>query len=119
MRLVTLIFIVGLAIIAAIPPATAQSIGSIAAVNHVGESMTVCGRVASATVVAQQSMQLSFDQPYPSQTFSVLIQGEDRPKFNGRELTLIGRRMCGSGMIKLVQGRAQMTLKDPSRLTPE
>ncbi|MEJ0069544.1 MAG: hypothetical protein WDO24_13340 [Pseudomonadota bacterium] len=49
----------------------------------------------------------------------MLIPGEDRPKFNGRELTLIGRRMCGSGMIKLAQGRAQMTLKEASRLTPE
>lgn len=119
MRLITLIFIAGFATAAATSPATAQSIGSIAAANHVGESITVCGRVASATIVAPQAMLLAFDQPYPGQTFSVLISSEDRPKFNGRELTLIGRRMCGSGMIRLVQGRAQMTLKDPSRLTPE
>jgi hypothetical protein len=119
MRPVLLVIGIALSGAGAAGPAAAQSIGSIAAMNHVGESMTVCGRVASATVVAQQSMQLSFDQPYPGQTFSVLILGEDRPKFNGRELAMIGRRMCGSGTIKLVQGRAQMTLKDPSRLTPE
>jgi hypothetical protein len=111
--------LLAVALAAASSPAAAQSIGSLAATNHVGESMTVCGRVASATVIPQQSMLLAFDQPYPSQLFSVLIPGEDRAKFNGRETTLIGRRMCGSGLIKLAQGRAQMTLKDPTRLTPE
>ncbi|MEJ0069545.1 MAG: hypothetical protein WDO24_13345 [Pseudomonadota bacterium] len=65
MRPVTLIGSIGFLVIAATLPASAQSIGSTAALNHVGENMTVCGRVASATVVAAQSMMLSFDQPYP------------------------------------------------------
>jgi hypothetical protein len=113
------VFLIGLALASLAAPASAQSIGSMAAINHAGESVTVCGRVASATVVDKQAMLLGFDQPYPGQPFSVLIPGEDRPKFNGRELTVTGRRMCGSGMIKLVQGRAQMILKDPTRLMPE
>jgi hypothetical protein len=113
------VLLVGLALASLGAPASAQSIGSMAAPNHAGESATVCGRVASATVVGQQAMLLGFDQPYPAQPFSVLIPGEDRAKFNGRELALIGRRMCGSGMIKLVEGRAQMILKDPTRLQPE
>jgi hypothetical protein len=111
--------LIGLALASFGVPASAQSIGSLAAINHAGESVTVCGKIASATVVDKQAMLLGFDQPYPTQSFSVLIQGEDRPKFNGRELSMIGRRMCGSGTIKLVQGRAQMILKDPTRLTPE
>jgi hypothetical protein len=115
------VLLIGLALadLGAAAPAAAQSIGSTAALNHVGESMTVCGRVASASVVAPQAMLLGFDQPYPAQSFSVLIPSEDRTKFNGRELAMVGRRMCGSGMVKLAQGRAQMILKDPSRLTPE
>jgi len=113
------LLLIGLALAGLAGPAAAQSIGSMAAINHAGESATVCGRVASATVLDKQAMLLGFDQPYPAQRFSVLIQGEDRPKFNGRELTLIGRRMCGSGMIRMVEGRAQMTLKDPTRLVPE
>jgi len=100
-------------------PAAAQSIGSAAAINHINETVTVCGLVASAKVVAQQSVVLAFDYPQPTQRFSVLIQARDRMKFNGRELTMVGHRMCGTGVVKMVDGRAQMIIQDSAQLVPE
>jgi len=111
----------GLALLAllAAAPASAQTIGSMAAANHAGENVTVCGRVASVKILPQQDVVLSFDYAYPSQFFSVLILGMDRQKFNGNELTMVGHRMCGSGIVRLVEGRAQMLIKDATKLAPE
>jgi hypothetical protein len=100
-------------------PAAAQSIGSMAAINHVNETVTVCGLVASAKVIAQQSVLLAFDYPQPTQRFSVLIQARDRMKFNGRELMTVGHRMCSTGTVKMVDGRAQMIIQDDAQLVPE
>lgn len=100
-------------------PVSAQEIGSVAAINHAGENVTVCGVVASVNVLAKQDVVLAFDYPYPGQRFSVMITAMDRGKFNGREFAMKGHRMCSSGIVRLVEGRAQMTLKDPDRLLPQ
>ena len=100
-------------------PAAAQQIGSVAAINHAGEIVTVCGLIASVTVVGKQDVVLAFDYAYPGQRFSVMIQAMDRGKFNGREYAMQGHRMCSTGTVRLVSGRAQMTLKDPDKLLPQ
>src|SRR5262252_3493302 len=75
-----------------------ESISPSQAAAHVGETKTVCGRVAS-TKFAESSNRsptfLNLDQPYPKQIFTAVIWGADRPKFNrAPEAAFQGKQIC-------------------------
>jgi hypothetical protein len=56
------------------------------AASHVGETATVCGTIASTTYAAQDPMVPTFldiGKPYPNQSFSAIIFGNDRPVVRG------------------------------------
>jgi len=100
-------------------PAMAQNLLTVspqAALNHAGERIIVCGRVASANFVGDKSLVVAIDAPYPAQMFSFQILPADHVKFGTPELSLLDKRVCGTGTIQMVQGRAQMTLRDPNQL---
>jgi hypothetical protein len=62
----------------------AQTITAAEAENHIGDTATVCGQVASTKYAASSRGQPTFinlDKPYPSPIFTVLIWGLDRAKF--------------------------------------
>jgi hypothetical protein len=112
----------GLALAVAAGPAAAQfpaPVSPQAAINHVGQSVVVCGQIASANFVAGKAVLLAVDTPYPGQAFSLLIRPIDRAKFGAPELSLLGKRVCSGGTIVLAQGRAQMILADPKQLTSQ
>ena len=89
-----------------------------AALNHIGERSAVCGQVMTTRIdTADQSMVIAIDVPYPAQQFSFLILAVDRTKFGTPELTLLQKRICGTGIIQLAQGHAQMLLREPTQLT--
>lgn len=120
-------------------PALAQNYPTVnpnSALNHLGEQVVVCGRVASANFIGgqprnqttgtpsgntpsitSQSLLLAYDYPFPGQIFSLLIPPQDRIKFGTPEFSLIGKKMCVGGTIRNYQGRAQMVLSTPSQIT--
>jgi hypothetical protein len=54
--------------------------------QHVGETATVCGVVASGRYAERTRGRptfLNLDKPYPDQVFTILILGENRAKFGG------------------------------------
>ena len=58
--------------------------------NHVGETATVCGRVASIHFAEKAKGLPTFmnlDMPYPKQVFTIVIWGTDRLKFGNPERT--------------------------------
>jgi hypothetical protein len=58
-----------------------QSITPAEAANHIGETATVCGKVASTHCAARSHGHPTFinlDKPYPNSPFTVLIWGSDR-----------------------------------------
>ena len=64
------------------------AISATEAKDHVGETTTVCGEVASAHYAAKNRGNPTFinlDKPYPNEIFTVLIWGSDRPKFGDPE----------------------------------
>jgi hypothetical protein len=70
--------------------------------NHVGETATVCGRVASAHFAEKTKGLPTFmnlDTPYPKQIFTIVIWGADRPKFGNPERTYNHKNICVSGKI--------------------
>lgn len=70
--------------------------------DHIGETATVCGTVAStrySTSTRGQPTFLNFDKPYPNQIFTVLIWGNNRSKFGTPEADYKGKEICVTGKI--------------------
>jgi hypothetical protein len=111
--------VIVLLVLAAAANALAQNAPKVspqAALNHLGERVTVCGRIASANFVANKALLLAFDTPYPGQSFSAVIQAIDRIKFGTPEMSLPGKRVCATSTIAITDGRAQMLLREPNQL---
>ena len=55
------------------------------AIHHVGETATVCGKVASTRYARRSTGKptfLNLDKPYPDQILTAVIWGKDRNKFS-------------------------------------
>ncbi len=99
--------------------AGAASLSAADAASHVGEDAKVCGVVASAKFAVNSPAQttlLNLDKPYPEQVFTVVIFGDDRPKFGAPETALQGKRICVSGVIQLYHEKPEIILKEPRQL---
>jgi hypothetical protein len=87
--------------------------------NHVGESATVCGKVAStyyAFTKGRRPTFLSIDKPYPNEIFTVLIWGSDRLKFDTPEERYKHKSICATGQITSYRGVAQIIAHDPEQI---
>ena len=104
----------------ALPLARAQkSLTAGEAKNHVGEPGTVCGKVVS-TRYAESSRGrptfLNFDQPYPNETFTIVIWGNDRSKFSDPETVYRGKHICVTGKISEYKGVPEIVANAPSQV---
>jgi hypothetical protein len=87
--------------------------------NHVGETATVCGRVASAHFAEKAKGLPTFmnlDMPYPQQIFTIVIWGADRTKFGNPERTYSHRNVCVSGKITSHHGIPEITINTPEQI---
>ena len=98
-----------------------QSIASDKAIDYVGEYVTVCGEVVSAHFANRSRGKptfLNIDEPYPRQTFTVVIWGNNRNKFGGNpENTLLWKDVCVTGRVEIFRGVAQVTAKSSDQIT--
>jgi len=95
------------------------SISAAEAKNHVGEKATVCGSVASTHYAAGSRGKPTFinlDKPYPSQIFTVLIWGSDRPKFGDPEQTYQNKQICVTGKISDYKGVPEIVAYELSQI---
>src|SRR5580692_10198690 len=98
----------------------AASLSPEEAADHVGETTTVCGLVASASYLPQAPQSPTFldlGKPFPNQIFSAIIFGTDRPKFGTPEISMRDKSICVRGTIFLYQGKPKMLLHDPKQLS--
>jgi hypothetical protein len=87
--------------------------------NHVGETATVCGRVASIHFAEKAKGLPTFmnlDMPYPQQIFTIVIWGTDRPKFGNPERTYRDKNVCVSGKITSHRGIPEITINTPGQI---
>ena len=101
-------------------PVNARDLNAEDAAQHVGETATVCGVVASAKFDADLQSQptfLDFGKPYPDQVFTAVIFGDNRKKFGTPEVSLRGKRVCVSGKIQEKRGLPEIVVSDPKQLT--
>jgi hypothetical protein len=97
----------------AIPSLQAQTkkLTAAEAKNHIGETRTVCGKVASthfATKSKGQPTFLNLDEPYPKEVFTILIWGSDRAKFGAPETKYRDARVCATGKITSYRGKPEI-----------
>ena len=84
-----------------------------------GETATVCGRVASAHFAEKTKGLPTFmnlDMPYPHQIFTIVIWGTDRPKFGTPERTYRDKNVCVTGTIIGHLGKPQIIAGKPSQI---
>jgi hypothetical protein len=96
-----------------------KKLGANEAKEHVGETATVCGNVASAHYAASSRRQptfLNLDRPYPDQIFTIVIWGSDRAKFGNPEHTYPSKRVCVTGQITSYKGVPEVQVSDPSQI---
>src|SRR5215471_8986709 len=87
--------------------------------NHIGETATVCGVVAStryATGTKGQPTFLNLGLSYPRQAFTVVIWRSDQPKFGTPEIALMRKDVCATGTIQSYRGKAEIIATDPRQL---
>jgi len=90
--------------------------------NHLHEDATVCGVVVSTKFVESKRRSptlLDLDRAYPNQPFTIVIWGNDRPKFGTPEVGFKGKRVCVTGTITDFRGTPENVAKDPAQITTE
>ena len=105
--------------VSATPTFASQTITPAEARNHIGETATVCGKVASAHYAARSHGQPTFinlDKSYPNAPFTVVIWGSDRPKFGTPETAYQGRDICVTGQIKQYRGAPEIVASEPKQI---
>lgn len=90
--------------------------------DHIGETTTVCGQVASTRFASSAKGQptfLNLDKPYPNPIFAVLIWGEKRAKFGRPEDDYRNKRICVTGKITEYRDSPEIVVDDVRQIRVE
>jgi hypothetical protein len=100
-----------------------NGIPSTQAQQHIGETNTVCGLIASTRYLESGRggpTFLNFDRPYPNHTLTVLIGGTNRVKFASPPETMYDKKVvCVTGAIIEYHGKPEIVVQDPSQIVIE
>lgn len=112
-------FALGLALAAHL--LASDTIPSAQAKDHVGQTGTVCGKVADTRYLesGRQPTFLNFDKRYPEHTFTAVIFGENRAKFGTPEKDYLDKDICVSGKIEEFNGKPQIVVTEKSQIKPD
>ncbi|HXB43738.1 MAG TPA: S1/P1 nuclease [Puia sp.] len=106
-----------------IPTAIAQSTNSItpeAAADHIGETLTICGKVFGAKYLEASNGSptlVNLGAEYPNNPFTLVIYGSDRSGFSYKpEEYLIGKFICVTGTIKLYKGKPEVIVSQAGQI---
>ena|SRR3984885_117244 len=99
--------------------AQTKKITAAEAKDHVGDRMTVCGKVASTHYARSSKGEptfLNLDEPYPKEVFTILIWGSDRGKFGTPESEYRGLRVCVTGKITTYRGTPEIVANEREQI---
>ncbi len=96
----------------------ADPIPSSQAKDHIGDTLTVCGKVADARHLDTGSGPtfLNFDKPFPDHTFTAFIAGDNRAKFGTPEKEYLEKDICVTGKIQEYNGKPEIVLTEPQQV---
>lgn len=91
------------------------------AVEHLEQTNTVCGIIASAKYAVGapgNPTYLNFDRPFPNQSCAVVIAEPTRARFKvAPESAFTGKWVCVTGLIRGDhRGRPQIVVSDPAQI---
>jgi DNA/RNA endonuclease YhcR with UshA esterase domain len=94
------------------------------AVQHLNETNTVCGTVASARFLEEATgspTYLNLDHPYPNQSCAAVIAGAARAKFKvAPEKAFMGKWVCVTGLITTnYRGKVEIAVTDPAQIVAQ
>jgi len=87
--------------------------------QHIGETATVCGVVASSRYLSTSRSKptfLNLGKAYPDEDFTIVIWPDDRPKFGHPEDKYLHKNICISGQISSYKGVPQIIAKNPDQI---
>lgn len=99
--------------------AQTKKIAAAEAENHIGEKATVCGKVVSSRYADRSKSQptfLNLDEAFPKQIFTIVIWGDDRPKFAEPENKYSDKHICVTGKITSYRGSPEIVATDPKEI---
>jgi DNA/RNA endonuclease YhcR with UshA esterase domain len=102
----------------------AQTLTGDEALEHLGETNTVCGTIASTKYAVSSPgnpTYLNFDRPGPDRGCSVVIAESSRGRFKAApEKTFRGKWVCVTGLITTnYRGKAQIAVTNPAQIVVE
>jgi S1/P1 Nuclease len=90
------------------------------AANHVGETLTVCGKVFGGRYLKNSGSSLTLinmGAEYPNNPFTLVIYGSDRSNFSYvPEEFLAGKIICVTGLLKLYKGKPEVIVSRESEI---
>ena len=104
-------------------PGDGPTVEAVRAADLVGETATVCGRVAEAAYLPEVDGRptfLNFGGRNPDQAFTAVIWGEHRGRFGAApERAYRGARICVAGRITEHEGVPQIEVRGPGQIRLE
>jgi hypothetical protein len=104
---------------AVVPELPPGAIRAVEASAHLGETLTVCDFVASATRLrsGRRPTFLNLGQPFPEQDLTVVIWGADRERFEAPpEDEYRNAWICVTGEITTYRGQPQIVVRAPKAI---
>ncbi|MCI0719387.1 MAG: YHYH domain-containing protein [Acidobacteria bacterium] len=96
-----------------------RTLSAAEAKDHIGETVTVCGKVVSARYAAGSRGSptfLNLDKSYPEPVFTIIIWGSERASFGQPEGEYYGKAICVTGRVENYQGTPEMVVADPRQI---
>jgi len=88
--------------------------------NHVGQTLTVCGKVFGGIFLVHSNGSptlINMGGDYPNNSFTVVVYGSDRGSFSYKpEEYLKGKTICVLGLIKLFKGKPEIIITKENQI---
>lgn len=87
--------------------------------KHIGDSVTVCGKVSDMRYFENSNKQptfLNIGDKYPNQQLTVVIWGETRKLFTANVEELKDKEICITGRIILFKEKSEIVIERPDQI---
>jgi DNA/RNA endonuclease YhcR with UshA esterase domain len=87
--------------------------------KHIGDSVTVCGKVSDVRFFENSNRQptfLNIGDKYPNQQLTLVVWGETRKLFTDKPEDMKGKDICITGRIILYKEKPEIVIEKPAQI---
>lgn len=87
--------------------------------QHIGDSVSVCGKVADLRYFENSKNQptfLNIGATYPNQQLTLVIWGDARKLFTGKVEDLLNKDICITGRLILYKNKPEIIIEKPEQI---